>query len=67
MQVRDVEDVDGAAVWGGGCAAAEDGSLAFGVGVEGWDGYGEVGAGEGEGDDGGSEMHDEYFEEWFKG
>ena len=58
MQVRDIENVDGAAVWGGGQAAAEDGSLALGVAVEGGDGDGEGGAGEAEGDDGGSgEMH----------
>ena len=58
LQVCDVEDVDGAAVWGRGCTAAEDRCLAFGVAVEGWDGDSEGGAGEGDGgDDGCGEMH----------
>ena len=53
LQVREVEDVDGAAVWGGGGAAAEEGGLAFGVaGGEG--GGGEEGEGE---DGGGGEVH----------
>ena len=57
MQVRGIEDVDSAAVWGAGCAGAEDGGIAFGVAGEGGGGGGEGGGGE-DGDDGGvSEMH----------
>lgn len=58
MQIGDVEDVDGAAVWGRGRAAAEERGLTFGVAGEGGDGCGKGGAGEEGGDDGaGGEMH----------
>lgn len=56
LQVREIEDVDGAAVRGGGCTAAEERCLAFGVAGGCWGGCGEGGAGEGDRDDGG-EVH----------
>ena len=56
LQVREIEDVDGAAVRGGGRTAAEEWRLAFRVAGECRGGCGEGGAGEGDRDDGG-EVH----------
>lgn len=57
LQVRGIEDVDGAAVWAAGCAGAEDGGIAFGVAGEGGGGGGERGGGEDRDDGGSVEMH----------